>query len=125
MVSIDYIQCLVYYLQEEGLRLGERPHPSLLAMSPTDLNDDDENWSSFCDWTSKVTEDAICGFLRGAELGCMLGEDWLVASAAAYLWNYNHHWIESGSLTEVVTVFRPLLDSMKQVDMSRYIQIVI
>lgn len=113
----------MYYLQEEGLHLGEQPHPSLLALSSTDLNDN-ENWSSYCDWSSKVTEDAIRGFLRGAELGSMLGEDWLVASVAAYLWNYNHHWIESGRLTEVVTVFRSLLDNMKHADMSRYILII-
>lgn len=113
------VQCLVYHLQEEGLHLREKPYPSLLNLDPTDVSGS-ENWSCYDEWVSKVTQDAVRGFLRGAELGCVLKEAWLVANAASYLWNYSHHWVASNRLTEVVLVFRPLMDSMKKVDASRW-----
>ena len=107
------IQCLVFYLQQEGLSLGEQPAS---LDSPPALH---EAWNAYTTWVTQLSADSVAGFLRGAELGVALKKAGLVASAAAYLWNYHLHWVKSGHLTQVVGVFKPLLASMRLVDMSR------
>jgi len=67
----------------------------------------------------QVTADSISGFLRGAELGISLGEAELVVNATVYLWNYHQHYIRKQELTKLIDVFKPLLASMKRVDMSK------
>ena len=103
----------MFYLQQEGLSLGKQP--ASLNLPPA-LH---EAWDSYTAWVTQLSTDSVAGFLRGAELGVALKEEGLVASAAAYLWNYHHHWVKSGHLTQVVGVFKPLLASMRLVDMSR------
>lgn len=71
------------------------------------------------EWSSQVCADAYKSFLRAAELGCSLGEPWLVSNAAAYLWNYSCHCIAQGRLRELVGIFRPLLASIKQAQIKR------
>ena len=66
------------------------------------------------DWTSQLSGDANSSFLRAAELGCFLGEAWLVCNTATYLWNYSCHWIEQNKSSKLVETFRPLLASIKQ-----------
>ena len=65
-------------------------------------------------WISQLSADANSSFLRAAELGCSLGEAWLVSNAATYLWNYSHHWIKQNKPSKLVETFRPLLASIKQ-----------
>ncbi len=113
---VIYVQCLVFYLQQEGLELGEKP-PPLNVSSLT------EDWSSYQTWCSQLSSESIAGFLRAGELGTALGEEVVVENAAVYLWNYHLHWVKSGQLTEVVGAFKPLLASMKQIKMSRCIHI--
>lgn len=112
-VTIFLLQCLVFYLQQEGLQLGVKP-PSVNVPSLT------EDWSSYHTWCSQLSSESIGGFLRAGELGTALGEEVVVGNAAVYLWNYHLHWVKSGQLTEVVGAFKPLLASMKQVKMTRY-----
>ncbi len=64
-----------------------------------------------------ISSDAHKSFLRAAELGCSLGEAWLVANVTTYLWNYSHRAVEQGRLRGLVDVFRPLLASVKQVQL--------
>lgn len=68
----------------------------------------------FSDWISQLSGNANSSFLRAAELGCSLGEAWLVCNAATYLWNYSCHWIEQNKSSKLVETFRPLLASIKQ-----------
>ena len=64
------------------------------------------------EWPGQLSSDAYASFLHAAELGCTLSEQWLVANAATYLYNYSHHLLQSNSLTTLVPVFRPLLANM-------------
>ncbi|XP_064381874.1 cilia- and flagella-associated protein 46-like [Halichondria panicea] len=105
-------ECLVFYLQQEGLQLGEKPPPLNLPQSLS------EAWGSYTSWLSQLSSDSVAGFLRAGELGVVLGEEVIVGNAAVYLWNYHHHWVKSGRLLEVVGAFKPLLDSMKLVKMN-------
>ena len=77
------------------------------------------NQTSFKEWVSVVSDDIIKALVRAAELGCSLGEPWLVYNAAASLWNYSHDWIEinEGCL---ITTCRQILPIIKQVDLGRY-----
>lgn len=103
----------MFYLQQEGLQLGEKPPPLNLPQSIT------EAWGSYTNWLSQLSGDSVAGFLRCGELGVVLGEEVIVGNAAVYLWNYHHHWVKSGRLLEIVGAFKPLLGSMKLVKMSR------
>ena len=71
------------------------------------------------DWSSQVSADAHKSFLRAAELGYTLKEPWLVSNAVVYLWNYSHHYLEQGRLSELVEVFRPLLATIKQAQLQK------
>ena len=63
-------------------------------------------------WPGQLSTDAYASFLRVAELGCSLSETWLVSNAVTYLYNYSHHLLQTGSLKQLVPVFRPLLASV-------------
>ena len=76
------------------------------------------------EWVSVVSDDIIKGLLRAAELGCALGEPWLVYNAACSLWNYSHDWAEI-SEGHLITTFRQLLPFIKQIDLRRYINIIL
>ena len=124
--------------RQEGVGLGEQPAP------PTTTTPEHDHWKMYwlvctilycimecgnllvdirvnlppshlsSDWTSRLSGDANSSFLRAAELGCSLGEAWLVCNAATYLWNYCRHWIEQNKFSNLVETFRPLLASIKQ-----------
>ena len=76
------------------------------------------------EWVSVVSDDVIKALLRAAELGCALGEPWLVYNAACSLWNYSHDWAEV-SEGHLITTFRQLLPFIKQIDLGRYINIIL
>lgn len=81
------------------------------------------NQNAFKEWVSVICDDVTNALLRAAELGCALGEPWLVYNAACSLWNYSHDWIEinEGSL---IKVCKQLLPIMKQIDLGWYIVII-
>ena len=74
----------------------------------------EQYWSSYTKWSEVVTQEACKSFLRAAELGCMLGEPWLVCNAACYLLNYHQHWVQQDTLTGTIQAFRPLLALIKK-----------
>ena len=63
-------------------------------------------------WPGSLSSDAYSSFQRGGELGVCLCEPWLVANAATYLCNYSQHLLETGALSRLAPVFRPLLASL-------------
>jgi hypothetical protein len=72
------------------------------------------------EWVSVVSDDIVKSLLHAAELGCALGEPWLVYNAACSLWNYSHDWAEI-SEGHLITTCRQLLPVIKQIDLGRYI----
>ena len=111
------IQCLVHELKDEGFNLGVKPHPSSIIIPTGTSIEDNELWKCYTDWAAIVTSDAHKSFLKAAELGCALGETWIVCNALTYIWNYNHHWVQENKLTEVVEVLRPLLETIKRTNL--------
>ena len=66
------------------------------------------------EWVQEVTIDARNGFVRTAELGGKLHEQWLISNAVVYLWNYSQHILISPTRhVELVDSFRPILSTIK------------
>ncbi|XP_071946707.1 cilia- and flagella-associated protein 46-like [Antedon mediterranea] len=117
-------EALIHLLQSEGLKLNTKPippedkrkHPKgYVAKKP----EDDEDWIAYCDWISSLSQFATTHFLRAAELGCALGEPWIVCNATTYLWNYNNHLLVEGRHRELIETFSKLLEALKQVGHAR------
>lgn len=71
-------------------------------------------------WVQEATVDARNGFVRAAELGGKLHEQWLVSNSVVYLWNYSQHILTSPSRHfELVDSFRPLLATIKTLPIQR------
>lgn len=68
-----------------------------------------------------LTKNAYEHFLKAAKLGVYLGEPHLVSNAAVYLWNYNHHLLDSNTLVELVPICRDLLASMRKLPKLKYV----
>ena len=104
------LQCLMNQLQQ-----GIHSTPSCSTHDPSIQR----NQNAFKEWVSIVCDDVTKALLRAAELGCALGEPWLVYNAACSLWNYSHDWVKinEGSL---IKVCRQLLPIIKQIDLGRY-----
>ena len=94
------------------------PSPSFFAYDSVDQSIK-HNQKTFMEWASVVSDDVSNALLRAAELGCALGEQWLVYNAASCLWNYHHDWLEINK-GNLIKVCRQLLPIIKQVDLGRY-----
>ena len=74
------------------------------------------------DWVQEVTVDARNGFVRAAELGGKLHEQWLISNAVVYLWNYSQHILISPTRhVELVDSFRPILNTIKATTLQRFV----
>ncbi len=113
----------MYQLQQEGLSLGRAPKASIFGAknSPEVLNT--EHWISYTEWCNTLTSETYSHFLRAAECGIFLKEQHLVSNAAIYLWNYNHHLIESNLLVQLIPTYRTLLASMRKMPDLKYVPI--
>ena len=69
-------------------------------------------------WVKSLTASAHNSFLRAAEIGCILQEQWLVSNAAVYLWNYHQHNLREKRETELIEVVRPLFLNMRQLPLT-------
>ncbi|XP_050982360.1 LOW QUALITY PROTEIN: cilia- and flagella-associated protein 46 [Labeo rohita] len=76
--------------------------------------EDDAHWNLYSDWIKDLSAYATGSFLRGAELGAELCEDWLVANAAVYLWNYNNWLLATGGHQLLLPTFRRLVELLRQ-----------
>ena len=116
-------QCFVHQLQEEGLSLGQKPQPSVLRTKvPSDLVFN-EDWLSYTELCSTLTTMAHQHFLDAAKIGLFLGDPLLVSNVAVYLWNYNHHLIESNSLVDLIPTYRVLLAAIRKLTNFKYAKI--
>ena len=67
-------------------------------------------------WVQEVTTDARNGFVRAAELGGKLHEQWLISNAVVYLWNYSQHILVTPARhVELVDSFRSILNTIKTI----------
>ncbi|XP_033122422.1 cilia- and flagella-associated protein 46-like isoform X2 [Anneissia japonica] len=117
-------EALIHLLRSEGVKLNTKPippedkrkHPKgYVSKKP----EEDEDWITYSEWIASLSQSATQCFLRAAELGCALGESWIVCNAAAYLWNYNNHLLMDGRHRELIEPFNKLLKAMKQVGHAR------
>ncbi|XP_058652539.1 cilia- and flagella-associated protein 46-like isoform X3 [Onychostoma macrolepis] len=102
----------VLKLRSEGVELN------VSAVAPDEKQtrppEDDAHWNLYSDWIKDLSAHATGGFLRGAELGAELREDWLVVNAAVYLWNYNSWLLVTGGHRLLLPTFRRLLELLRQ-----------
>ena len=61
-------------------------------------------------WISSLNNDAHDSFLRGAEIGSTIQENWLTYNSGVYLWNYHRNHLTRGakSAIDLVNVFKKL-----------------
>ena len=65
------------------------------------------------DWIQSLSAYATAGFLRGAELGAVLGEWWMVDNAAVYLWNYSRPLLAACEYRTLLPTFQTLVDMLR------------
>ncbi|XP_030628131.1 cilia- and flagella-associated protein 46 [Chanos chanos] len=105
-------EATVHKLRSEGVELNGA------AVLPDErwkrASDDDPQWILYRDWIQSLSDYATANFIRGAELGVELGEAWLVANAAVYLWNYNREQLASKEYQHLLPTFSKLVELLKQ-----------
>jgi hypothetical protein len=84
---------MVQFLRGEGIELFEKPkvpdnteniHAKTHNKKPgePELNKrnfaTDKEWLDYCEWTNKLSQEAIQHFTRGVQIGIQLNEAWLV-----------------------------------------------
>lgn len=107
-------------MKQEGLSPGQKPHLSLVGAEKWPSVAQSEEWLTYVEWASTLTGAMHEHFLKAAELGVHLEEPHLVSNAAVYLWNYNHHCIDSDMLVELAPTFRDLLAHMRKLPKLKY-----
>lgn len=65
------------------------------------------------DWIHSLSAYATSNFMRACQLGAEIGEPWVVANAAIYLWNYNSHLLAKGEYQLLLPTFQSLLDRLQ------------
>ncbi|XP_060943811.1 cilia- and flagella-associated protein 46 [Limanda limanda] len=74
------------------------------------VSEEDPDWVIYRDWIQALSTYATFNFLRAAELGLAIGESWVVANAAIYLWNYNSQLLASGDYQHLLPSFQNLVE---------------
>uniref|UniRef100_A0A3P8Q9U3 Cilia and flagella associated protein 46 n=1 Tax=Astatotilapia calliptera TaxID=8154 RepID=A0A3P8Q9U3_ASTCA len=91
------VQATIQKLLEEGVQLNSP------AVPPQDkqfcVSEEDPQWVIYRDWIQALCAYTTSNFLRAGELGAEIGESWVVANAAIYLWNYNSHLLAAREYT--------------------------
>lgn len=67
------------------------------------------------DWIQSLSAYATSSFLRAAELGAEISEQWVVANAAIYLWNYNNHLLGDKQHHLLLPTFKVLVDLLQKI----------
>ncbi|PIK55742.1 putative tetratricopeptide repeat protein 40 isoform X6 [Apostichopus japonicus] len=122
LAEINFLnsEALVHLLRSQNVDLKNEPIPPVdtskkpkgyVAKKP----EQDEDWIKYRDWITNLSESALKGFLRAAELGVQLKESWIVCSATAYIWNYCSHILEANRHREMIPYFTTLLNYLKVV----------
>lgn len=77
--------------------------------------------ASCSDWIHALSADATGSFLRAAELGAAIEEQWVLTNSAIYLWNYNNHLLAAGEYRVLLPTFQKLLGMLQKSEDTRYV----
>ncbi|KPP75006.1 hypothetical protein Z043_105779, partial [Scleropages formosus] len=107
-------EAAIQKLRSEGVNFNQEPSP------PEDRRKDvppeeDPQWTIYREWALEMSAQATISFLRAAELGAEIREQWIISNAAVYLWNYNKHILAAGGQCQLLAPFQKLIDIMKLV----------
>ncbi|KAM4591923.1 cilia- and flagella-associated protein 46-like [Odontesthes bonariensis] len=78
------------------------------------VSEEDPHWVTYRDWIQALSAHATSNFLRAGELGAEIGEPWVVANAAIYLWNYNNHLLSAGEYRLLRPTFQSLVEMLQR-----------
>ncbi|XP_037543698.1 cilia- and flagella-associated protein 46 [Nematolebias whitei] len=78
------------------------------------FSEQDPNWLIYRDWIQALSADATGSFLRAAELGAAIQEQWVLTNSAVYLWNYNNHLLAAGEYRVLLPTFQKLLGMLQK-----------
>ncbi|XP_069395061.1 cilia- and flagella-associated protein 46 isoform X1 [Paralichthys olivaceus] len=81
------------------------------------VSEEDPDWVIYRDWIQALSTDATFNFLRAAEIGSAIGESWVVANAAVYLWNYSRHLLASGEYQHLLPSFQNLVEMLQKMEL--------
>ncbi|XP_026046614.1 cilia- and flagella-associated protein 46 isoform X3 [Astatotilapia calliptera] len=105
-------EATIQKLLEEGVQLNSP------AVPPQDkqfcVSEEDPQWVIYRDWIQALCAYTTSNFLRAGELGAEIGESWVVANAAIYLWNYNSHLLAAREYTRLLPTFQSLVDMLQK-----------
>ncbi|XP_063348312.1 cilia- and flagella-associated protein 46 [Pelmatolapia mariae] len=105
-------EATIQELLEEGVQLNSP------AVPPRDkrfcVSEEDPHWVIYRDWIQALCAYTTSNFLRAGELGAEIGESWVVANAAIYLWNYNSHLLAAREYTRLLPTFQSLVDMLQK-----------
>uniref|UniRef100_G1LVL0 Cilia- and flagella-associated protein 46 n=2 Tax=Ailuropoda melanoleuca TaxID=9646 RepID=G1LVL0_AILME len=111
-------EATVHLLHSEGVELNNHPQP------PEDLSqhsagytvespEDSSQWITYQNWIESLSQSAMNSWLRSAEIGREIQEDWIVQNAVVYVLNHNQHLIMAGRQKELVDALDHLLSIVK------------
>ncbi|XP_047198342.1 cilia- and flagella-associated protein 46 [Hippoglossus stenolepis] len=107
-------EATVQKLLTEGMQLNSP------AVPPQErgvyVSEEDPDWVIYRDWIQALSTYATFNFLRAAELGSAIGEPWVVANAAIYLWNYNSQLLASGEYQYLLPSFQNLVEMLQKME---------
>ncbi|KAL7877973.1 hypothetical protein SRHO_G00046160 [Serrasalmus rhombeus] len=105
-------EATIHKLRSEGVELNGSPVlPIEGVVRPPE---DDHRWALYSDWIRELSAYATSNFLRGAELGAEIQEEWVVVNAAVYLWNYNSQLLATRGHGTLLATFSRLVELLKQ-----------
>ncbi|XP_078788201.1 cilia- and flagella-associated protein 46 isoform X5 [Oryzias latipes] len=95
--------------------VAEGVQPNSLAVPSQERwpNVSEADWAAYRDWIHSLSAYATSNFMRACQLGAEIGEPWVVANAAIYLWNYNSHLLAKGEYQLLLPTFQSLLDRLQ------------
>ncbi|XP_072246405.1 cilia- and flagella-associated protein 46 [Leuresthes tenuis] len=105
-------EATIQKLLAEGVQLNS---PAVLPQEKwVGVSEEDPHWVTYRDWIQALSAHATSNFLRAGELGAEIGETWVVANAAIYLWNYNNHLLSAGEYQFLLPTFQSLVEMLQR-----------
>ncbi|XP_029305800.1 cilia- and flagella-associated protein 46 isoform X3 [Cottoperca gobio] len=116
LAEIHFIsaEAAVQKLLTEGVQLNSPIVPAV--DSEVCVSEEDPHWVVYRDWIQALSAYATSNFLRAAELGAEIREQWVVANAAIYLWNYSSHLLAAGEYQRLLPTFQSLVKMLQKTE---------
>ncbi|XP_041867180.1 cilia- and flagella-associated protein 46 isoform X2 [Melanotaenia boesemani] len=105
-------EATIHKLLTEGVQLNSPAVPPQEGW--VGVPEDNPHWAVYRDWIQALSAYATSNFLRAGELGAEIGEPWVVANAAIYLWNYNSHLLAAGEFQLLLPTFQSLVEKLRR-----------